>query len=66
VEPFIIINGKQCTASMAMTIRVAIECFALDLRENGLGDDDHGLKIVAGYLANIDLIRSLIFNHKKD
>jgi hypothetical protein len=60
-EPDITINGVPCTTAMAMTLRVAIEHFASDLRENGLGEDETGRAICQGYLARIDEIRRLIF-----
>jgi hypothetical protein len=41
-EANITINGVPCTSAMAATIRVAVENMASDLRENGLGDDEHG------------------------
>lgn len=63
MEPEIIINGIKVTDGMAMTIRVAIETFSVDLQD-GLGDDDHGRAITKGYQANIDKIRDLIFNDK--
>lgn len=60
-EPEIIINGTKVTDGMAMTIRVAIESYAMDLRSEGLGDDEHGKAMTKGYLDNIDYIRRLIF-----
>ena len=31
---------------MSMTIRVAVEGFSMELKENGLGDDKHGKEMV--------------------
>lgn len=59
-EPTITINGAMLHPGEAMTIRVALESFAIDLTAKGLGDDEHGKKMTAGYLASIDRIRSLI------
>ena len=42
-EPCIMINGKMLTSGESMTIRVAIESFALTLKD-GLGDDKLGNK----------------------
>jgi hypothetical protein len=64
-EPTITINGQVCTDAMAMTIRVALEGFAMDLKEHGLGDDVHGKTMVQLYQARIDEIRKLIFNKEK-
>jgi len=55
------INGQVCTPGEAMTIRVAIESFAQDLRENGLGEDETGKALTLGYLRSIDLLRLKIF-----
>lgn len=61
-EPTVTINGKRLTEAQAMTVRVAIEHFASDLREEGLGGDEHGKTMTAAYLARISEIRRLIFN----
>jgi len=50
-EPDITINGITLKTNQAMTIRVAIENFNLDLRENGLGDDGNGKVICEGTVA---------------
>lgn len=60
-EPYIVINGNSISQSMSMTIRVAIEHFASDLNENGLGEDRHGKRMTDAYLQNISYIRKLIF-----
>lgn len=59
-EPVMTINGTTLTAAQAMTVRVAIEAFASDLTE-GLGEDETGKAITAGYKARINEIRELIF-----
>lgn len=46
-----------------MTIRVALESFASYLHENGLGDDEMGIKMTQAYLENIDALRDLIFGY---
>lgn len=56
-EPEIIINGENVGPGCAMTIRLAIEVFASDLFENGLGDDEHGKRMTENYLARINDIR---------
>jgi hypothetical protein len=60
-EPKITINGIELSIAQAMTVRVAIESFASELRENGLGDDEHGRKMVENYTRAIDGIRAAIF-----
>ena len=57
-EPNITINGAKLTRAQAMTVRVAIETFAITLGE-GLGEDETGEAITANYLARIAEIRKL-------
>lgn len=59
-EAQITINGYLLRNSESMTIRCALENFAVDLQNNGMGDDDHGKTMTAAYLLNIDQIRKLI------
>ena len=59
-EALITINGSALTPGQAMTIRVAIETFAIDLADNGLGDDPHGQAMTSGYLKAIQEIRRMM------
>lgn len=59
-EPVITINGVTLTEGMSMTVRVALESFYSDLSFNGLGDDEHGKKMVEGYQTNIKAMRKLM------
>lgn len=65
-EPLITIYGKELNISQSMTIRVAIESFASDLLENGLGDDLHGKRMVELYMQNIEEIRNLILGNSNE
>jgi hypothetical protein len=60
-EPTITINGVTLTTAQTMTVRVAIESFAMDLQSGVLGKDAHGKAMTKGYLARIAEIRILIF-----
>lgn len=60
-EPQIIINGYELSNSESMTVRAAIEGFSEDLKENGLGEDEHGIRMARLYLKNIEAIRIFIF-----
>jgi hypothetical protein len=60
-EAEITINGRTCTVAQSLTMRVALEAFASDLWANRLGDDKHGLAMVAAYLARLDEVRAMIF-----
>lgn len=44
-----VINGQTLSPAEAMTVRVALGSFLMDLNENGLGDDDHGRYMKHGY-----------------
>ena len=59
-EPKIIINGHELSEAEAMTVRVAIGSFSMDLRENGLGEDETGKVMTRGYLAAIREINKRI------
>jgi len=59
-EPVITINGTLVTSAMSMTIRCAINNFALDLKSNGLGDDNLGKDMTSLYLERIKEINQLI------
>jgi len=60
-EPTITINGVVLTTGEAMTMRVALEAFATDLLEHGLGDDEHGRAMTESYIAAIRTIRLKMF-----
>ena len=61
MEPRMTINDQQCSEAESMTIRVALESFAMELQSNGLGDDEKGKALTEGYLKQIKSIRSKIF-----
>lgn len=65
-EPKIIINGFTLAEGEAMTIRVAIEGFAMYLTEEGLGEDEGGKKLAAAYLNNINSMRKYIYRKQKE
>jgi hypothetical protein len=60
-EPTITINGGVLSEGQAMTVRVALETFALSLFHEGLGQDATGTAICRGYLARIEEIRGMMF-----
>ena len=60
-EPNIIINGRVLSQSASMTIRVAIEHFAIFLSQKDcLGNDETGRGIREGYIKQIGNIRQTI------
>jgi len=59
-EPSISINGRRLTEAQAMTVRVAVGSFEMTLQGNGLGEDETGRAICAGYLARIAEINAMM------
>ena len=59
-EPDIEVNGSLLSSGQAMVVRVALETFYRDLSENGLGDDEHGKKLLEAYVNCIKEIRELM------
>lgn len=58
-EATIVINGVKLSPAEAMTVRVALGSFAISLTE-GLGDDDTGKSICAGYNKCVSSINRII------
>jgi hypothetical protein len=58
-EADITISGQRLTEAQSMTVRVALQAFAMTLQE-GLGEDETGKRIADGYLRCIDEINQLI------
>lgn len=52
-EPKITINGRELTEAQAMTVRVAVQSYAMSLSSEGLGEDETGKAIAKSYLARI-------------
>lgn len=59
-EASIVINGVVLSHAQAMTVRVALGSFSIDLHNDGLGDDDHGIAMTEAYLSRIVEINSII------
>ncbi len=65
-EPEIIINGTTLTDAQVMTLRCACSNFGSDLLENGLGNDESGRAMTAGYLlARLRELDKLLHLHCK-
>lgn len=50
-EPRITVNGTALTEGQAMTLRVALSSFLLQLKMEGLGKDEHGVAMTRAYMA---------------
>jgi hypothetical protein len=59
-EPKISINGVILSEGQAMAVRVACEDFLSRMREEGLGDDEHGKAMATGYIERLFEVRGLI------
>lgn len=59
-EPTITVNGVTLTTAQAMTVRVALGNFAIFLNSEGLGDDENGRTLCAGYLAAIYTVTAIM------
>jgi hypothetical protein len=44
-EANITINGVTLTLGQSMTLRIAVTAFWVDMRENGLGEDEEGIAV---------------------
>ena len=65
MEPKIVINDHRISDGAAMTLRVALEHFAIFLSNpNCLGNDTHGYAMREGYTQRIYEIRRVIYNDK--
>lgn len=61
-EATVVINGYELTSAQAMTIRVALEGFSMDLKDaDSLGSDAHGKEMRALYFERIEEIRKFLY-----
>jgi hypothetical protein len=58
-EPIKTLNGIALSIGQAMTLRVAIESFAISLVHEGLGEDEHGRAMTKAYLTRINELRAI-------
>ena len=61
-EASIIINGVVLTNAEAMTVRVALNGFIMELSENGLGDDEHGKAMTKAYIEKAKNVLNIMHN----
>lgn len=48
-EAKISVNGIPLTVGQSMTVRVALSSLMFSMRDDGLGDDDHGKRMSKAY-----------------
>ncbi len=64
MEADITINGQKLTEAQAMTLRVAITGWLIELEDpHALGSDDHGKAMVKAYRQRCSEIQELIFRN---
>lgn len=49
-EAIVTINGELLSQAESMTLRVALSSFSMDINHEGLGEDENGKAMSAGYL----------------
>lgn len=54
------IKGTQLSPGQVFALRSAVASFFMDLKYSGLGDDEHGKLMAAGYLARLNEILLLM------
>lgn len=59
-EAEVTIDGVRLTDAQVMALRVAISSRLMDLRENGLGNDDHGRKMTALYIERSSEVEAML------
>lgn len=61
IEPCIVVNGKILTEGQAMSVRVAITSFLMDMTKKGaLGTDEHGEAMREAYKARLSEVVAFI------
>jgi len=65
-EANIIINGKTLDSRDSMTLRVALESFAMSLCSDDIGDDEHGQVMKKLYMQSVERIRVPLYGTKDD
>lgn len=63
MEAKIVVNGVELTEVQSQAVRVALNSFVADLRANGIGEDEAGKRLAAGYVKNSEAVLSLV--HQK-
>lgn len=64
-EADITIAGQKLTFQESATLRVAMNSFLLSLNEEGLGNDDYGIKLTNHYIRHTKIILNYIHQQAK-
>ena len=60
MDAVITINGQTLTVAQKMTLHVALQTLAIDMRDHGLGDDETGQAIATGYLRAVSEMNNMM------
>jgi len=60
LEPVVVINNEQLTDAQVVTLRVALNTFAIDLKSGTLGEDEHGRRMTNAYLARLSEVMRIV------
>ena len=64
-EASVVISGHVLSFQESMTLRVAITSFLMSLKEDGLGDDEHGRAMTKAYCKHASAIQRYILEEAK-
>lgn len=59
-EANIVVEGTVLTDAQAATVRVALSCFRMQQKDEGLGEDGIGKALSAAYVQRADEVLALI------
>jgi hypothetical protein len=56
------VSGVELNSAQCMTIWTALQSFAIDMKENGLGDDEHGKIMADAYRKRVIEINEICYS----
>lgn len=60
-EPYVFINGEKLTDQQTSILRFALEHHLDNLRNEGLGNDDHGISMCKRTIELIEEIKAILY-----
>jgi len=60
-HPKFSVSGVELNSAQCMTIWTALQSFAIDMKENGLGNDKHGKFMADAYRKRVEEINEICF-----
>ncbi len=66
IEPVIVINGQTLSVGEAMSVRVAVGAYQMEMtRPGALGEDAHGKAMVESYRRNLNSVTEKIMLNQR-